>query len=215
MSKQEEKLKADAKADVKAAQVASKAAPKKASKPGTQTFKVKILKYVGQYIPGQIILADEALAKNLCTPRKIWNGQAEELHQVAMLLSDAEKLESAQVDVSKMTAGELAKLGLKNIVHTPKDFQLKVEQQVKEHKAKLKVHKKIEAQKEGIELSDEELDAEVDAEVDDAGLLADQNQDAPVGEVEDADADAFGINPATQLPYTKAELEAIEKAKAE
>ena len=94
--------------------------------PKEKKVKVKVLKYVGEFIPGQVIEVSEGYAKQLCKVSKVQDGERLVDNVRAMLLEEAEKLEVAEIaDVSKMTAADMARLGLKNIVETPVDPELK------------------------------------------------------------------------------------------
>jgi len=82
--------------------------------------KVKILKYVGQSVPGDVIEVDEAQAKILCEPSQVDTGGGVMVsHQKAVLLSEVEKMKEMPIDIKKMTAKDMAELGQKNIVNTP------------------------------------------------------------------------------------------------
>lgn len=97
----------------------------------SKLIKVKILKYVSQYKPGDEIEVSQEVAEQLCGVRKVWDGEKEVEHCVAMLSSDIQKLKETPVELSKLSAYELSQLGVKNIVQTPKDIIEKIEQQAK------------------------------------------------------------------------------------
>lgn len=77
---------------------------------------VKILKVVGPYLPGQVVQVDDEMAVHLADGKK------------AMLLSDFEKMESAQKDPSKLSVKEMADLNMKNIVGPDQAFVAKAEE---------------------------------------------------------------------------------------
>jgi hypothetical protein len=84
--------------------------------------KVKILKFVGKYTPGQIVEVSESEAENLCKTSVVSTGEGKtQVNQKAMLLSVAEELDSMPVDIRKMSQKELADMGKRNIVPTPRD----------------------------------------------------------------------------------------------
>jgi len=86
--------------------------------------KVKFLKSVGAYQVGDVVeLADE-MAEQVLKPMEYMDGEQLVSIPKAIRLSDAEKLEKAEVtaeELKKMTAADMAKLGKKNIVVTPAD----------------------------------------------------------------------------------------------
>lgn len=82
--------------------------------------KVKILKHVGQWSPGDVVEVPEPLAKQLCTVSTVNNGHKIVPHQKAMLHSDAEALASAPVKMEDLTQGDMAQMGIKNVVQSPK-----------------------------------------------------------------------------------------------
>lgn len=83
-------------------------------------IKVKFMKWVGEYQPGQVVELPEELAKQMCEVKEVHDGHKLIPHQKAMLLSEVEKLKKMPVDINKMTQKEMNELGLKNIVHSPK-----------------------------------------------------------------------------------------------
>jgi hypothetical protein len=84
--------------------------------------KVKILKFVGKYTPGQIVEVSEAEAESLCKTSVVNTGEGRtQVNQKAMLLSVAEELDSMPIDIRKMSQKELADMGKRNIVPTPRD----------------------------------------------------------------------------------------------
>lgn len=83
--------------------------------------KVKVLKAIGQYSPGQEVEVDEATAKALCEPRKHNDGTRVVESINAMLMSDFEALKNQPVNKGGMTQGELSSMGIKNVVQTPAD----------------------------------------------------------------------------------------------
>lgn len=110
--------------------------------------KVKILKYVGHYEPGQIVEVSPEEAAQLCAKSQVHLGGLND-HVRAITLDEMKSLEEVKVDASKMTAAEFAALGLKNIVHTPKDvaFEAKLAAIKKaDEEAKLEAELKLEAE---------------------------------------------------------------------
>jgi len=93
--------------------------------------KVKILKYVGEFVPGQIAEVEKELAVHLCAEKSVWDGEKQVPFKNAILLEDAEKLESAPIDIETMTAADMTAIGAKNIVHVPVDEKKKQEDYLK------------------------------------------------------------------------------------
>jgi len=83
--------------------------------------KVKILRYVGTWTPGEIIEVSPEEAAVLCKPSEAHNGHEVEVIHKAMELDKIQKLEALPVDISKLTQKDMDEMGLKNIVHTPLD----------------------------------------------------------------------------------------------
>lgn len=84
--------------------------------------RVKILKFVGNHQPGDIIDVPQEMADVLCEPSTINLGDGKtDDHRKAILLSEAEAMDSAPVDIRRLSSKELADLGKKNIVPTPRD----------------------------------------------------------------------------------------------
>jgi len=90
------------------------AAPKEEKK--EILVKVKIMKHVNHWVPGQVIEVSKEMAHQLCIVGKLHNGVKEVDHVRAMLLEDAEKLEAVEEKIENMTAMEADKKGIKNIV---------------------------------------------------------------------------------------------------
>lgn len=103
--------------------------------------KIKILRYVGAYVPGQVIDVEDELADMLCHPVEVFHGEQLEKIQKAVLVSDLEKLEAMPVDLSKMTAKDMHELGLKNIVPMPEEPGIDDEKVAVELKAKLEAER--------------------------------------------------------------------------
>lgn len=78
--------------------------------------KVKILAYVGAYVPNQVVEVDEEFAAHLCHVNELDDGVTKVRHVRAMRLEDAEAMEAAAGDISTMTAAEAAAAGKKNVV---------------------------------------------------------------------------------------------------
>ena len=84
--------------------------------------KVKILKFVGSHQPGDVIEVSPEMAESLCRESGVNSGEGKiESHRKAILLEEAEAMESAPVDIRKMSSKELADMGKRNIVPTPID----------------------------------------------------------------------------------------------
>jgi hypothetical protein len=78
--------------------------------------KVKILKHVGAWVPGEVVEVDETLAKHLCHVNITDDGVTKLEHRRAMMLDEAESLEEAAKDPANLTAAEASALGIKNVV---------------------------------------------------------------------------------------------------
>ena len=78
--------------------------------------KVKILKHVGAWTPGEVVEVTEEFAKHLCHVNVTTDGLTETRHVRALMLDEAEALELANMDISNLTAAEAKELGVKNIV---------------------------------------------------------------------------------------------------
>lgn len=88
------------------------------------TVRVKILKYVGQFTPGDIVDCSEEDAAHLCKESRVNAGTETVSHLKAMKLDEVLKLKEQKLtarDLKSMTSKELADMGLKNIVKTPHD----------------------------------------------------------------------------------------------
>lgn len=93
-----------------------------AKKPAAGLVRVKILKFVGTFTPGDVVECDKEKAEQLCSKSQINLGEgAKTPHIRAMLLSEAEELEERAVDMRAMSQAEMAELGKQNVVLTPKD----------------------------------------------------------------------------------------------
>jgi hypothetical protein len=92
--------------------------------------KVKILKHVGTYAPEQIVDVSEAEAEQLCAVSYTMYDKQKIENRRAIKMAELEELQKAPLDMEKLSQGELAAYGLKNIVETPKDeaFDHRVEQ---------------------------------------------------------------------------------------
>lgn len=66
-------------------------------------MKIKMLKAVPPYMPGQEVDVDDALAKSLCDDKK------------ALSLGDFEKAQAEGADVSKLSVAQMQARGLKNV----------------------------------------------------------------------------------------------------
>lgn len=78
--------------------------------------KVKILGFVGEYTPNQIVEVEDAMATQLCA--KSYRGDVR-----AMLLEDAIKLEQNPTPVEELTACDMASAGRRNVVETPSEHR--------------------------------------------------------------------------------------------
>jgi hypothetical protein len=86
--------------------------------------KVKLLRHVGEWAPGDVAEVSEALAKELCAVRTINDGPVPTKYSKAVRLDEVEKGEKlvlTKAQIAKMTQHELTQLGKKNIVATPVD----------------------------------------------------------------------------------------------
>lgn len=76
--------------------------------------KIKILKHVGAYIPGQIIEVEDEVAEQLLVVNHFHNGHGIVESRRAMLAEDFDNIK--ELEIEELTAGEAAALGKKNIV---------------------------------------------------------------------------------------------------
>ena len=84
--------------------------------------KVKFLKHVLNWKPGDVAEVEDEVAKQLCKKTKVDLGGGEfGVHRKALPLDEAEKLQSVKLDVSKVTQHELEQHLQKNVVVTPLD----------------------------------------------------------------------------------------------
>jgi hypothetical protein len=82
--------------------------------------KVKFLKHVMEFVPGQVVELSEDYARQVCKATEVWDGTRLVSAQRAMLLEDAEKLEKiTKEDIAKMSVAQMNELGVKNVVETP------------------------------------------------------------------------------------------------
>ena len=113
--------------------------------------KIKVLAYVGSHKPGDVIEVDEAVAKSMCTVRKKNTGDGLVDFRTAMTMAEVEEIKAQPIDKFALSQGELAMLGIKNVVETPfdpkfdADIDRKVEMISGAKKAKAKSEKEPEA----------------------------------------------------------------------
>jgi hypothetical protein len=86
--------------------------------------KVRILGFVGKWIPGEEIEVSEAQAEELCRETSYNDGHGIQKRRKAMYLNEAISFDHREIDLSKISQHELTMLGRKNIVETPKDPEL-------------------------------------------------------------------------------------------
>ena len=151
----------------------------------SKLVKVKILKYVGQWTPGDIIEVSESQAEELCKVGEIQMGADLQKHYRAMRIEDVEKLEVYKAQsIHKMTAAEATALGLKNIVKSP------------------------------VTDRDAVPDVSVSSPAD-FGKQEVKKEDPVIAQEQDEQEQEKKINPASGKPYTKKELAAIAKSQAQ
>lgn len=83
-------------------------------------IKIKVLKPVGQFEEGKDYEVTQEVADQICAPRTRNDGNGVEKFQCAITHADLEKIKS-EASKSGLTQGELAELGIKNTVETPRD----------------------------------------------------------------------------------------------
>ena len=81
--------------------------------------KVKLLKSVQGYQAGDVIEVPEEQAKQMTTVRQVHNGSSLQPFQTAELAENSAELQS-NFNLSQMTVKDMADLGMKNVVETPK-----------------------------------------------------------------------------------------------
>jgi hypothetical protein len=99
-------------------------------------MKLKILGYVGQWTPGQIIDVDEKTADQLLIKNEYHNGYKTVVSQRAMKIEEALELEAQMADINDLTAGEAAQLGIKNIVDSSTPITAETVDTIKKAKRK-------------------------------------------------------------------------------
>ena len=92
------------------------------------TVKVKILKHVGSWTPGQVVDIEHAQAKELCKVSYVHNGVQALPTQKAILLEEAEALAALPKDIEQLTRKEALELGVKNVVAGPEARAVEVEE---------------------------------------------------------------------------------------
>jgi len=80
-----------------------------------EKVKVKILKHMTFWNPGDIVEVSTEEAKHLCSVGSVSDGEKVIEYRRAILLEEALAIESAPIDVSQLTQGEAEALGIKNI----------------------------------------------------------------------------------------------------
>ena len=106
--------------------------------------KVKILKNINNWKIGDVVEVSKDMAKHLCHVNNLSDGISEDKRVRAILLEEAEEQEAADKEISNLTAGEAAKLGIKNIVDSaPMKEEMEANQKiVDEGKKKIKEEEK-------------------------------------------------------------------------
>lgn len=90
--------------------------------PAAGAVRVKILKFVGTFQPGDIVECDKEKAAHLCSKSKVSLGEgAHEMNIRAIMLDEAKEMEAKAVDMKGLSQHEMAEMGKKNIIPTPKD----------------------------------------------------------------------------------------------
>lgn len=86
--------------------------------------RVRMLKHVGQFSPGDVVDCEEDTAKVLCQVTHVHNGTEPVPTAKAMTLaaSDAAS-QSARENIDQLTVGEMTQMGVKNTTQTPRDPQ--------------------------------------------------------------------------------------------
>jgi hypothetical protein len=84
-----------------------------------EKVKVRILKHVGEYSPGQVVELTQFEAEQICTPSIVNDNGVKISTFKAMLEEKAIELESKPLDIKKLTVGELVEMGKRNIVVSP------------------------------------------------------------------------------------------------
>jgi hypothetical protein len=105
-------------------------------KPAAGMTRIKILLYVGQYSPGDIVDCSAEEAANLLSVGHTNDGTKVIEVRRAILLSDAQAQEEAPADLDSLAQDELEAMGRKNIVATPRDAAF-------EEKLRLMTQKKL------------------------------------------------------------------------
>jgi hypothetical protein len=87
-----------------------------------ELVRVKVLKNVGRFQADEIVEIPAEEARFLCSPRTVQLGEGKtQSVAYAMKLDDWEDLQKLPTDVNELYSDEMQKLGIKNIVETPKD----------------------------------------------------------------------------------------------
>lgn len=96
--------------------------------PADGMVRVKILKFVGEFVPGDVVDCSKDKAEHLCAKAKL-SGGGDQLHDHvrAIKLSEAKELESKEVDLRTLSQHELTELGKKNVVPTPSDKEFEAQ----------------------------------------------------------------------------------------
>lgn len=83
--------------------------------------KVRILKPIGTHTPGQVIDVKPELAEQLCAVRKMNNGHGVVEVRNAITQEEFDAALKAPLDMNGLSQGDLAAMGVKNVVATPPD----------------------------------------------------------------------------------------------
>ncbi len=79
-------------------------------------MKVKILAYVQNFEPGQIVDLPDDIAKQMTQIRKRHNGYELIEYRTAMPLEEAIEIESREIPIEELTQAEADAMGIKNVV---------------------------------------------------------------------------------------------------
>lgn len=86
----------------------------KEKKEKQEMVKVKILKHMDNYVPGQVVEVEKSLAEQMCIVNETYFGEEKKIHQRAVLLEEFEQSEKkALEDTQNMTVAEAQELGIK------------------------------------------------------------------------------------------------------
>lgn len=93
------------------------------------TVKIKILRAIGSYQPGQEVEVSQELADQLTREVSHHNGTEIIKYRNAVTMKQHEDMQKAAKEVKSLSQGQAAELGVKNVVPTPKDEKFEKELQ--------------------------------------------------------------------------------------